>query len=286
MCGRESLWQTKVWNDFGIEKKYWDTWRKTAENLFKMKMINLNKKWVNDMTYKEIINYIANRTEFETEEKLNIDRRMIHGNRMGKYGINELRDFITKLGETPIATDREYILINQLDVILNINITGLIDTQMQYLPSVILLSKGTLEAMIGRYYHNHDQLEASITELVGRELTNEEFKIVQNTLTREFTIIILAANRYKMDDRYISKGHYLSLYNEVLHMGRTPVNDRYSEGFDLLHDLMDINLFIMSYTSYSDETINLLISRLNLRYYINRFPIEVNKSIAPKYNTF
>nr|QBK93967.1 MAG: F-box-like protein [Pithovirus LCPAC406] len=288
VCERESFWQTKVWTDFGIEKKYWDTWRKTAENLFKIKMINLNKKWINGMTYREIIDKIANRTEFEAEEKLNINRSMIHGDRiMGMYGHNELRDFITELGETPIVmNNNRFSLINQLDVILNINIAGLVDLQLQYLPSSILLSKRTLIAMIGHYYHNHDQLESLATELLGRELTDEEFEIVQNTLTREFTIILLAAHRYKEDDRYASKGHYLSLYTGTLDRWSIPENNRHSEGFDLLHDLLDTNLFIMSYTPYSDETLYLLINKLILRSYVTyRSPIDVSKSIAPKYNT-
>nr|QBK93968.1 MAG: F-box-like protein [Pithovirus LCPAC406] len=288
VCERESFWQTKVWTDFGIEKKYWDTWRKTAENLFKMKMINLNKKWINGMTYREIIDKIANRTEFEAEEKFNINRTKINDVRMlARYGIDELRDFITELGETPITTNKRRFLANQLEVILNMRISGLVDVQLQYLPNVISLSKETLAAIVGHYYDN-DQLEALTTELLGRELTDEEFEIVQNTLTREFTIIILAMHRYKMGDQYISKGHYPSLFpgRFVFDRASIPVDDIYSEGFDLLRNLIDTNLFIMSYTPYSDETINLLISNLILRYYTNGFSIKVGKSVAPRYNKF
>nr|QBK92481.1 MAG: F-box-like protein [Pithovirus LCPAC401] len=284
VCERESFWQTKVWTDFGIEKKYWDTWRKTAENLFKIKMINLNKKWVNGMTYREIIDKIANRTEFEAEEKLNIDRILIEGTRRGgRYRTDELRDFITELGETPIVTNNRGFLTNQLEVILNMNLAGLVDVQLQYLP---MLSRDALMTVIGHYYDD-DQLEAYGTRLVGKELTDEEFEIVQNTLTREFTIILLAAYRYKMDDNYVLKGHHLSLYTGVLDKDKIPINNRHSEGFDLLHNLLDTNLFIMSYTPYSDKTLYILINGLFLRSYVtNRSPIEVGKSIAPKYNTF
>ena len=286
VCKRESLWQTKVWTDFGIEKKYWDTWRKTAENLFKIKMINLNKKWINGMTYREIIDEVANRTEFEIEEKFNIHRSMICGDRqIGEYSPNKLRNIITEFGEIPIITNKKYLLSNQLGVILNIRIDGLVDLQLQYLPSAIVLSRRTLRTVIGRYYHN-DRLASLTTELLGRKLTDEEFKIVQNTLTREFTMIILAAYRYKKDDRYRSKGHHNSMYVGGCHRYIIPLNDRHSEGFDLLHNLIDANLFIMSYTPYSDEAINIIVHQTSSDFYEKGMPIKVGKSIAPKYNTF
>ena len=55
ICKRESLWETKVWNDYGIEKKHGHTWRETAKNLFILNMINLGKKWIDGRTYKEIL---------------------------------------------------------------------------------------------------------------------------------------------------------------------------------------------------------------------------------------
>nr|QBK93879.1 MAG: hypothetical protein LCPAC406_01930 [Pithovirus LCPAC406] len=55
VCLRESLWNSKVWIDYGIEKKYGDTWRETAKNLSQLNMINLNETWVNRKTYKEIM---------------------------------------------------------------------------------------------------------------------------------------------------------------------------------------------------------------------------------------
>ena len=296
VCGRESLWQTKVWIDFGIEKKYWDTWRKTAENLFKMNMINLNKKWINGMTYREIIDKIANRTEFEAEEKFNINRIMINGDRiMGKYTDNDLRDLIMELGEIPMLHSKQ-LLTDQLEVILNIKISGLLDIQLKYLPNTIVSpdikghAKRIISAMLGHYFDD-DQIEILATDLLGRELTNKEFEIIQNTLTREFTIIILAANRYKMDDNYISKGHYPSLFpgKYSRDLERVSVNERYSEGFDILHDLFDANFFIMSYTPYSDKTINMLVYRLSLGYVTSGYHGEcdlIGKSIAPRYNTF
>ncbi len=55
VCQRESLWQNKVWIDYGVEKKYGETWRETAKLLSEVNMINLNKKWVNGETYKQIL---------------------------------------------------------------------------------------------------------------------------------------------------------------------------------------------------------------------------------------
>nr|QBK92482.1 MAG: F-box-like protein [Pithovirus LCPAC401] len=295
VCERESFWQTKVWTDFGIEKKYSSTWRKTAENLFKMKMINLNKKWVNGMTYREIIDKIANRTEFEAEEKLNIDRLKINDARMlVRYRIDDLKDFITQLGETPAAANNRQAFVNQLKTILNIGTSGLLDIQLQYLPNTIVSpdirghTKRIISEMLGRYYDD-DQLEVLAIELLDRELTNEEFKIIQDTLTREFTIIIIAISRYTRSDMYISKGHYPSFFARSFILSKIPVNDRYSEGFDLLHDMIDINLLIMSITPYSDETISMLIDNFNLVNIISGLHMNsdiIGKSMAPRYNTF
>ena len=52
ICETELLWKIKVELDYGIAKKYPNdsTWRKTAEMLFKIGMINLNDKWINGET--------------------------------------------------------------------------------------------------------------------------------------------------------------------------------------------------------------------------------------------
>ncbi len=50
ICKRESLWKKKVLNDYGIEKKYGATWRRTAQRMAKTNMINLNKIWINGNT--------------------------------------------------------------------------------------------------------------------------------------------------------------------------------------------------------------------------------------------
>ncbi len=55
VCQRESLWQTKIWSDYGVDKKYGETWRETAKLMTEVNMINLNKKWVNGETYKHIL---------------------------------------------------------------------------------------------------------------------------------------------------------------------------------------------------------------------------------------
>ncbi len=55
ICKEESLWKKKVLNDYGIEKKYGVTWRETAKRMFEVNMINMNDKWVNGQTYREIL---------------------------------------------------------------------------------------------------------------------------------------------------------------------------------------------------------------------------------------
>ena len=42
VCEDQSFWRVKVQRDYGIEKKYGFTWKETAINLHKVKMINLN----------------------------------------------------------------------------------------------------------------------------------------------------------------------------------------------------------------------------------------------------
>nr|QBK92796.1 MAG: uncharacterized protein LCPAC401_04340 [Pithovirus LCPAC401] len=55
-CKKESLWEFKVRNDYKIDRKLGDTWKETAKMLVKSNMINLDKKWINGMTYRQILN--------------------------------------------------------------------------------------------------------------------------------------------------------------------------------------------------------------------------------------
>ncbi len=56
VCENESFWRSKVSDDYGIRKKYGDTWRETARIMDKYDMINLNKRWIDGRTYREILN--------------------------------------------------------------------------------------------------------------------------------------------------------------------------------------------------------------------------------------
>nr|QBK92755.1 MAG: F-box-like family protein [Pithovirus LCPAC401] len=55
ICSDESFWRNKVSDDYGIHRKCGDTWRKTARNMYKINMINLNTKWIDGRTYEEIL---------------------------------------------------------------------------------------------------------------------------------------------------------------------------------------------------------------------------------------
>ncbi len=55
ICKNESFWRNKIFNDYGIEKKYGTTWRETAQRMFQINMINLNKRWIDGRTYKELL---------------------------------------------------------------------------------------------------------------------------------------------------------------------------------------------------------------------------------------
>jgi len=55
VCKQESLWKNKVLSDYSIEKKYGATWRETAQRMSEINMINLNKRWINGETYRELL---------------------------------------------------------------------------------------------------------------------------------------------------------------------------------------------------------------------------------------
>lgn len=56
ICNDESFWRIKVLDDYGLNKKYGKTWRKTAEKMFQFNMINLNDTWINGQTYGQLLN--------------------------------------------------------------------------------------------------------------------------------------------------------------------------------------------------------------------------------------
>ena len=51
----EDMYREKVKNDYGIHRMYEDSWRKTFLFFSGMKMINLNKIWVDGRTYSELL---------------------------------------------------------------------------------------------------------------------------------------------------------------------------------------------------------------------------------------
>ncbi len=55
ICTDVSFWRMKVKRDYGIQRMYGSTWKETAINLFKVNMINLDKKWIDERTYAEIV---------------------------------------------------------------------------------------------------------------------------------------------------------------------------------------------------------------------------------------
>nr|QBK93685.1 MAG: F-box family protein [Pithovirus LCPAC404] len=55
ICEDESFWKNVVFQQYGLDKKYGETWRKTAMNMDKANMINLGKKWYDGRTYREIM---------------------------------------------------------------------------------------------------------------------------------------------------------------------------------------------------------------------------------------
>ena len=56
ICQDESFWKNKIYNDYGIYKKYDSTWRETARIMDRYDMINMNDVWFDGRTYMEILN--------------------------------------------------------------------------------------------------------------------------------------------------------------------------------------------------------------------------------------
>nr|QBK93270.1 MAG: hypothetical protein LCPAC403_04040 [Pithovirus LCPAC403] len=54
-CKRESFWKKKVLLDYGVKKKFGETWKKTAMLLSNSNMINLGKEWIDGQTYGELL---------------------------------------------------------------------------------------------------------------------------------------------------------------------------------------------------------------------------------------
>nr|QBK93817.1 MAG: F-box-like family protein [Pithovirus LCPAC406] len=56
ICEDESFWREKVLDNYGVENKYGSTWRITAKSMDEKNMINLNNRWIDGRTYKQILN--------------------------------------------------------------------------------------------------------------------------------------------------------------------------------------------------------------------------------------
>ena len=54
VCKFDSMWERKVKNDYGIDKKYGKTWKETAIFLFDTNMINLNAIWDGHESYRKL----------------------------------------------------------------------------------------------------------------------------------------------------------------------------------------------------------------------------------------
>ena len=72
VCRKECLWRTKISSDYGISKQYEKTWMVTARMLCENNMINLEKKWVNGQTYREIMNKTFEAGDRSRDEMMSI----------------------------------------------------------------------------------------------------------------------------------------------------------------------------------------------------------------------
>ncbi len=90
-CEKESMWKRKVSNDYGITKKYLDSWKNTAKFLYKSNMINLRQQWINGKTYGELLEESLKSNDDEFFEDLLKE----HGVRM--FPVVVYSDFVNDL---------------------------------------------------------------------------------------------------------------------------------------------------------------------------------------------
>ncbi len=60
-------WKRIIQKEFGINKRYCDTWKDTAELLSQSNMINLGKKWINGKTYRDMFFESLNCSNYFTD---------------------------------------------------------------------------------------------------------------------------------------------------------------------------------------------------------------------------
>ncbi len=273
VCKDESLWKNKVWFEFGIDEKLWnnESWEYNYASLAKWDMINLSREWINGMTYREIIEEVVYRSEFELEEKLDIDESRISISSNNRYTIRQLKNFIENMREMPIIVDvnPRAALVSQINVILNIGIAGLIDLQIQYFPALSDVSPNRMftfiSEILGHFYGNFQYelggdlgrvlMQRIARSHLRRDLSSGEFELIQRILTREFAIVIIATSRSTRWAKFIFRENlYSRLYGMIMHLHR-----ELSEESDYKLD------------GHSVESPDFIMP---------------GKSMAPKYNTF
>ncbi len=227
VCRRESFWKNKTLTDYGINKKYWDTdakrpstkcamqssacgatWRETAKNLSLMKMINLNKKWINGMTYRELI---EESMKHHTKNPWEYDQ-IIHYSYLGclryRYMVKILGKDVKRHGA------------------FDFNVIGNDD------------------------FDRYDFFESFGYMYVDQG--DSVYDKMEQTLTREFSVIMLAIQFNDCANPPVGTPLLKEDYYDLLD------KTQYSKAFKVLHDLIDIEYYVMQVSSLTNYTIFLM----------------------------
>ena len=54
-CKEKTFWKDRVFDEYGVTKMYGESWKQTAAEMAKCNMINLNSKWVDGRTYRQLL---------------------------------------------------------------------------------------------------------------------------------------------------------------------------------------------------------------------------------------
>ncbi len=227
ICKDESFWKMKVKRSYGIEKQYKDTWRKTAEFLHKVNMINLSNKWINGSTYAEIIKDIQNQPIIRgsrTDGRINYLRELQY---------NSIRDFESLQEESKFSS-------------ISKGKYGFIKRE----PMGMRSSLSSQIHSIGLIRHSGKIFDASmhheLVDRLGRDLTNIEIETLEDVFTAEFAIIYRSF--FEIDNTTVLP------FGRPLYFANIGIYNGNLKG--ILLPLVDVYPYIMYFSSFEDHQLN------------------------------
>ncbi len=236
VCKKESMWKRKVENDYGIDKMYESTWRKTAQLLFNANMINLNEIWLEGKTYGDLF-YEGLESESDNYFKDLFDEHKIQ-----------------KVVFPPNTTDIEVAKRFIIDSFASSRSRGLTKSRR-------LRSRGRIAT---------DPYEEFNTKYPGimRDLENQVY-----LMTRELSVITLAVAEIRgiysgpfTPSRGLGLSSLTAVYNQVTSHGYQPnlirVSAKQREISKKIARLIDPMFYVMTYSTMLSKELTILMNNV------------------------